>query len=184
MKKMIWALLPVMQAHGTEPTRTEDVDTIATCYLHKLQQHPEQHMDTLYATLEVIVETEPTLVYTVAAQYWQDDYKEAWCEEHKTKCERTTLVYELPSECQATALEMNDLATEFNRQNREDPIANMGYMYLATTIAIRHAPNGVYLHEIQRREEDFIEEMQALGFALERIAQEGFDYSHDLNDDE
>jgi hypothetical protein len=200
MKRTWLLVLPALEAQAIEVEWEEPIDnnTVVEYYLQQLEQHPEQYMDELYTTMDVILDIEPTIVYSVAAQYWQDDFRESLCEQYQIRrdCrqERDTLTYttleptDSKTETKLDAIVAGEgfpsIAARVNQNFAADPIANMGHMYLATTIAMRHAPNGTYLQGCRSREEDFVEDMHAMSYALERMANEGFDYSHDLNYDE
>jgi hypothetical protein len=157
--------------------------------LAEIEQHPEEHMNELYAFVDVTLENEPGLVYMVASQYWQDDHMEAQCGDCNMQPTLAYITIDVDPRTEATLDAyvrehgFERLAEEVTTSIAKDPIGNIGYLYLATAIAIRQAPNGVYMHGCRMQEEEFIERMQVMSFVLEQMGPQGFAYGYDLNHD-
>ncbi len=172
------AIILAMLLQGEQSLYEEDFDKKAGYVFDHIDRHPEAHMNELYATIDTALRIEPALVYMVAAQYWQDDFRET----HNSYRTQPTQIYNVGIS-RELATDISDVAASVLEEIEAHPIEHMGALYQGVTVAMRHAPNGVYLYGCKTQEENFTEGMLEMSYALEQMAKHGFSFNEDLDAD-
>lgn len=78
----------------------------------------------------------------------------------------------------------NVVAGYVHQEINQHPTQYMDELYDGADVALRHAPNGVYMLAARMYVEDMKEDMQNTSDVLEWMSDHGFSYTYDLDYDE